>query len=178
MANALYTKGRQKFLEGSIAWLTDNIKVVLVDTGSYTINLSTDEFLSDIASGARVATSGNLASKSSTGGTADAADVTFTAVSGNQCSLIVVYKDTGTAGTSPLILAIDTATNLPVTPNGGDITVQWDNGTNKIFTLFQGLAERDRGLAQRLKDWLRGLKIPAELSPGGLWIPTPKVVLA
>jgi hypothetical protein len=24
---------------------------------------------------------------------------------------------------------------LPVTPNGGDITIQWDNTTNKIFKL-------------------------------------------
>jgi hypothetical protein len=47
----------------------------------------------------------------------------------------VIYKDTGTAATSPLIAYIDTATGLPVTPNGGDITVTWDNGSNKIFKL-------------------------------------------
>jgi hypothetical protein len=34
-----------------------------------------------------------------------------------------------------LIARIDTATGLPVTPNGGDITVQWDAGADKIFTL-------------------------------------------
>jgi len=34
-----------------------------------------------------------------------------------------------------LIAFIDTATNLPVTPNGGDIIVAWDNGANKIFKL-------------------------------------------
>lgn len=36
---------------------------------------------------------------------------------------------------SPLIAFIDTATGLPVTPNGGDITVAWDSGANKIFKL-------------------------------------------
>lgn len=142
MANQAYVKGRQKFLEGSIAYLSDNIKVVLVDVSSYTINASTDEFLSDITSGARVATSGNLASKTSTGGTANAANITFSAVTGAQCSLIVLYKDTGTASTSPLFLALDTAVNLPVTPNGGDITVQWDTGSNKIFTLRQAIKLR------------------------------------
>ena len=30
---------------------------------------------------------------------------------------------------------IDTATGLPITPNGGDIIVTWDNGANKIFKL-------------------------------------------
>src|SRR4051812_41488182 len=116
MANALYDKGRQKFLEGSIAWLTDNIKAVLVDGGAYTPNLSTHEFLSDIAGGARIATSANLATKTSTAGVADADDVTFTAVSGVQSEYVVLYKDTGVAATSPLICIIDTATGLPVTP--------------------------------------------------------------
>ena len=134
MSNALYDKGRQAFLEGSIAWLTDNIKAVLVTSG-YTPSTGTDQFLSDVPGGDRVATSGNLASKTSTSGVADAADLTFTAVSGSAVAYVVLYKDTGTAGTSPLILIIDTATNLPVTPNGGDITVQWDNGANKIFKL-------------------------------------------
>jgi hypothetical protein len=128
MANALFDKGRQKFLEGSIAWLTDNIKLVLVDHGVDTPNPSTDEFLSDIAAGARVATSGNFTGKTSTNGVADADDVTLTAVSGASVESIVIYKDTGTETTSPLIAFIDTATGLPLTPNGGDVIVVWDNG--------------------------------------------------
>jgi hypothetical protein len=135
MANALYDKGRQKFLDADIDWSADNIKVVLVDAADYTVNLSTHEFLSDVAAGGRVATSGNLASKTSTAGVADAADVTFTAVTGDQSEALVIYKDTGSAATSALIAYIDTATGLPVTPNGADITVTWDNGSNKIFKL-------------------------------------------
>ena len=136
MANALYDKGRESFLsDGTIQWTVDNIKAVLVDTALYTVNLATDQFLSDIAVGARVATSANLASKTATAGVADAADVTFSAVTGASVEAVVLYKDTGVAGTSRLITYIDTATNLPVTPNGGDITVQWDNGANKIFKL-------------------------------------------
>lgn len=134
MANSLYDLGRKAFLDGGINWASDNIKVVLVDA-TYTPNPSTDQFLSDIAGGKRVATSGNLSSKTDTAGVADAADVTFSSVSGAAVDFIVIYKDTGTASTSPLICVIDTATNLPVTPNGGDIVVQWDNGGNKIFKL-------------------------------------------
>src|ERR1700748_153792 len=99
MSNALYDKGRQSFLEGGIAYLTDNIKAVLVDSGAYTVNLGTHQFLSDIASGARIATSANLASKASTAGVASAANVTWTAVSGVQSEAVVLYKDTGTATT-------------------------------------------------------------------------------
>lgn len=137
MANALYDKGRQAFLEGSIAFLTDNIKIVLVNIagGHYTVNLATDQFLSAIASGDRVATSGNLATKTSTAGVADADDVTWSAVSGAACGAVVIYKDTGNAATSPLIAYIDTDTGLPITPSGGDIVQVWDNGASKIFKL-------------------------------------------
>lgn len=134
MANALYNKGREKFLTSSVSWSADTIKVALVDTGVYTPNLTTDEFYTSI-SAAVVGTPQTLGTKTTTDGVADAADVTFTAVTGASCEAIVIYKDTGVAGTSPLIAYIDTATNLPVTPNGGNISITWDNGTNKIFKL-------------------------------------------
>ena len=125
MANALYTKYREKALTGEVDWVDDNIKVVLVDAADYTVNLATHDFLDDIPSGARVATSGNLSGKTATNGAADADDVTFTAVSGDVSEALVIYKDSGSAATSPLIAYIDTATGLAVTPNGGDITVIW-----------------------------------------------------
>jgi phage tail sheath gpL-like len=136
MANQLYTLGRQAMSDGaSIAWLTDNIKCVLVDSGQYTPNFATDANLSDIPVGARIATSANMSSKTNVGGVFDAADVVFTAVSGVQSEFVIIYKDTGTASTSKLIAYIDTATGLPVTPTGADITVTWDNGANKIFKI-------------------------------------------
>lgn len=137
MANGLFDKGREKFLSGSISWSSDTIKECLVR--GYAVNLATHEFLSDVTGGGGgtiVATSGALASKTVTAGVADAADVTHSAVaSGAAIPYIIIYKDTGSAATSPLVAYIDTATNLPVTPNGGDITITWDNGANKIFKL-------------------------------------------
>jgi hypothetical protein len=135
MANALYDLGRQAFLDGDIDWSADNIKCVLVDAADYTVNLTTDNALDDIPAGARVATSGNLASKTSTAGVADAAPITFSTVTGDQSEALVIYKDSGVESTSLLIAYIDSATGLPVTPNGGDITVTWNNGANKIFKL-------------------------------------------
>lgn len=135
MANALFDKARQRFLEGQFNWNTDTIKAVLVDTGTYTVNLSAHEFLSDIGTGARISTSGAFTGKSTAGGAADANDITFTSVTGASIEAIIIYKDTGTDSTSPLIAFIDTATGLPITPNGGDIIVTWDNGPNKIFKL-------------------------------------------
>jgi len=135
LANQLYTKAKQGLIDGSIDLDTDNIKAVLVDGADYTPNLATHDNLDDIPVAGRVATSGNLASKTVTDGVFDAADVTISAVSGDQFEYIVLYKDTGVESTSRLILLIDTATGLPCTPNGGDITIAWDNGANKIFKL-------------------------------------------
>ena len=136
MASGLYAKTKKLMLDGDIDLLTDDLKCVLVDTADYTVDLAADDYLADIAAGGRVATSGNLATKATTGGVFDAADITFSAVTGDVCEALVIYKDTGDAATSPLIAYIDAASSgLPVTPNGGDITVTWDSGANKIFAL-------------------------------------------
>ncbi len=135
MANRLYAKGRQGFLEGAIDWDTDTIKAVLVDAADYTVNDAVDDNLDDIPAPARVATSAALTSKTVTDGVADAADTLFAAATGDQSEAVVLYKDTGVASTSRLIAYIDTATGLPVTPSGSDINLVWDNGSNKIFKL-------------------------------------------
>lgn len=135
MANALYDSGRDAFLTGDIAWDTDTIRAVLIDSADYTVNLATDNFLNDIPAAARVATAA-LASKTTDGtGVADAADVTFSAVTGDQSEAVVLYKDTGVESTSQLIAYIDTATGLPVTPSGSDILIFWSDGANRIFKL-------------------------------------------
>lgn len=135
MANALYGLGRQGFLDGSIDWDTDTIKAVLVDTAAYTVSIDVHDNLDDVPVGARIATSGALTGKTVTLGVADADDVTFTSVSGATVEAIVIYKDTGVESTSRLIAYIDTATGLPLTPNGGNVTVAWDSGASKIFKL-------------------------------------------
>lgn len=133
MASGMYALGREGFLGGDIDWDANNIKVTLIDSADYVVNLSTHDFYNDVTAGGRVATSGNLASKTKTNGTADAADVTFSAVTGDQSEALVVWADTTVESTSRLIVYIDTGTGFPVTPNGGDITVQWDAAG--IFTL-------------------------------------------
>lgn len=133
MSNALYDHGRDSFLNGGINWGSDTIKVALVNTSTYTVNLSTHQFFSDLSG--IVGTPVALSSKSSSAGVANAASATFSAVTGAASGALVLYKDTGTTTTSPLIAYIDSATGLPVTPNGGDITITWDTGSNKVFKL-------------------------------------------
>lgn len=145
MANALYDLGREGFLAGEIDANTAVLKTSLVR--GYTPNLATHKFVSDVttAGGTLVATSAAMSSITVTGGIFDAADITFTAVaSGAAIPYLLIYQSSAVTGGADVassaqrvIALIDTSTGvaLPVTPNGGDITVQWDNGTNKIFKL-------------------------------------------
>lgn len=135
MANALYDAGREGFLAGTADWDTNNIKIALIDEADDTIDLAVDDNWDDRAAASRVAISGNLASKTTTAGVADAADVTFSTVTGDPSESIDIYEDSGTESTSSLLANIDTATGLPVTPNGGNINVVWDSGANRIFKL-------------------------------------------
>lgn len=82
-----------------------------------------------------VGTPQTLGSKTTTGGVFDAADSTFTAVTGASVEMLLYYIDTGTASTSAMIMADNGATGLPVTPNGGDIVITQSNGINRIFRL-------------------------------------------
>lgn len=133
MANALYPTALKKLLDGEIDLLDDTIKIMLLD-GDAAYSAS-DEFLDDVNTDA-VATSGALASKSTTAGAFDATDVTFSALTGSACEAWVLFKDTGDAATSPLILWMDTkqdTTAFSYTPNGSDFTIQF--GASGVFTL-------------------------------------------
>lgn len=134
MANALYPKWKEGLIQASAnTALTGTLKVALVDTGTYTYSAA-HQFFSSVTgvAGTPVA----LGTKTYTNGVLGAANSTFTAVSNGSvtCEALILYIDTGTAATSPLVAYMDTGiTNMPVTPNGGDITVSW-NGSG-IFAL-------------------------------------------
>jgi hypothetical protein len=131
--SSLYDKGRQKHLEGSIAYLTDTIKVLPVKA-TYAPSLTADEFLADIVAGDRVAAAVALAAKTSTNGVADADNTTFPSVTtGLTIRYLAIYKDTGVEATSPLIALIDSmddgaggSTALSIPTNGGDVVIVWD----------------------------------------------------
>lgn len=135
MANALFVSFRNGVL-GSHATAVDldadTISICFVDHADDTPVAATDDFLDDIAAAARVpalASAPSLASKTIgtvAAGTFDAADTTFTALTGDASESLIMWKDTGTDTTCNLIAFWDTATGLPLTPNGGDVVVAWN----------------------------------------------------
>ncbi len=123
MANSMYAFGRESYLGGDLAWDSNDVRCILIDEADETVNLSTDQDLVDVTGAGIVATSSAMGSKTITNGTADCADFSFTAVTGDQSESLTWYYHTGTSSTSILICNVDTATGLPVTPNSGDIAV-------------------------------------------------------
>lgn len=133
MANAIYPKYKEAVLQSAANsnMSSGTVKVALIDTGTYTYSAA-HEFYSSVTG--VVGTPVTLASKTFTNGVFDAADASFTAVSGATAEALLIFIDTGTAGTSRLIAFIDTGvTGLPVTPNSGDINVTWN--ASGIFAL-------------------------------------------
>ena len=138
MANALFDQGREDFLAGTLDWDAAEFRVALVDDTDVTFDLGVNDFWDDLVAGLVHANgeSDALASKTTTDGVADAADKTWSSVTGDAADYVICFKETGVDSTSNLVFALDSATTgIPVTPNGGDITVTWDGGANKIFKL-------------------------------------------
>lgn len=134
MANALVTSFRNGILGAHATRVdldADTISAMFID-GAVDTPVVGDDFLDDVASGSRVPALGSapsLGTKTigSVGtGVFDAADTTFTALTGAQSEYLILFKNTGNHATSDMIAIWDTATGLPLTPNGGDVTVTWN----------------------------------------------------
>ena len=133
MANALYPKAKEAFLNADIDLAVDTIKISLIDTGTYTY-AATHQYRSDVANAAVISTA-TLTNKTTANGIFDADDALFTSVTGANAEALIIFQDSGVQSTSRLIAYIDSATGLPILPNGGDITVAFSSGSNKIFSL-------------------------------------------
>jgi hypothetical protein len=134
MANAIYLKAKEQFLQGGINLASSTVRVALVDTATYTYS-SAHEFYSSVSG--VVGAPQIITPKLFANGTfACTATLTFPLVSGASVEALVIYVDTGTPATSRLIAYLDTGvTGLPVTPNGNDITLVFAPSTGAIFTL-------------------------------------------
>lgn len=136
MANALYAKAKEALLEGLLDLTDNSIKIAFVKN-TYSVNLNTHQFLSDISESHVAATSGALSGKSTSLGVFDADNINIENYGNSGFAYMVIYQDTGTRSTSRLIAYIDTADGLPAqaTTEVISITINWSNEIYKIFSL-------------------------------------------
>lgn len=134
MANVLYDPGREGFLDGSIDWDTNDMRVMLV-LSTYVFSAA-HKFLSDLGA-VDNGRSAALGAKTVTNGVADAGDTSLVATAAAASKALVIFQHTGVDGTARLIAYIDTPTaGLPFTPSAEQtVNITWDNGANKIFKL-------------------------------------------
>lgn len=134
MANFLYDIAVDGTFNGTINWATaTNFRCIGINS-SYTPSAA-HQHLSDIISGDRETAGIAIAGATFTGRKWKFSGLLFPAVTaGHTITYVVVYIHTGTDSTSTLLACIDTATNLPVTGTGADISFTPD-GTNGLFNL-------------------------------------------
>lgn len=138
MANSLFHPYRTLVLSAPPNLSSATVKAMFVDHADDTPVVATDNAIDDILSAARVpaiASCPALASKTLgtvAAGVFDAADTVFTTLTGDASESLILFEDSGTESTSDLIAYWDTATGLPLTPNGADVTVVWN--ASGIFT--------------------------------------------
>lgn len=121
MANSFYNAGFDDIIDGTRDLLTDDYRVILIDSADYTFAIGHTS-LTSVPVAARVATSTALTSKTFATRAFDAANVTFSSVTGDASEALIIYYHTGTDSTSVPLLYLD---GFSVTPGGGDITVTW-----------------------------------------------------
>lgn len=135
MANFAFDQQRNNMWGAGtrIDYDTDTIRAMFVDHADDTPVVA-DDFIDDIASAARVPAIASCPALASVTigvvavGALDAADTVVSTLSGDQSESLILFKDTGVEGTSALGLRWDTATGLPLTPNGANVTIVWAAG--------------------------------------------------
>lgn len=140
MPNRAYLPNLRALQTAQINWETADIRCILIDVQDYTVNTDTHEFLSSVPAAARVATT-TIGGRTATvvagiGSVLDGTDALFTAVVGDPSEALIIYLHTGNDATARLLFYFDTVTGLPVTPNGGDLTVRWSDGNSKIARFY------------------------------------------
>jgi len=126
MASAVYPLGIKHVMQADITGGLDaaDIKAVLVDTAVYTYNAAHEAY--DDLTGVVATETPALTSKTIGvvgAGVFDAADAVVSSATGDSAEAVIVFWDSGTPATDYLLSynELDAA----VTPNGGDIDVQW-----------------------------------------------------
>ena len=139
MANAGFTAYRNLVWTAGPDINAGTIKAMFVDHADdtpVTGGATPDDFINDIASAARVpaiASCPTLGTKTFTAGVFDAADTVFSSLTGDQSESMILFRDTGVESTSNLLLYWDTASGLPITPNGANVTVVWSSSGIATF---------------------------------------------
>jgi hypothetical protein len=135
VANSLYPKYLDDLLNGAYDTVTASIGCALLNNSASYSSSDTD-FTALVAN--RIGSTVDLTGVTLTGVTISANSVTFTGISASlTVKAVVLFHDTGGGASGALIAWFDTGTGLPLTTDGSDVTVNWNNTptAGNIFAL-------------------------------------------
>lgn len=138
MANFIYDSAREKFLNGEISWLADDIRAALIKNNLYVGNSaaevehSTVQDILNVNAQAILQISQSLQGKSSSKGLAYSSPVVFNDVQPGEITSIILFKQGVSNLQSFLIAHIDVYLDNEMVQ---DVTIQWNTTGNKIFKL-------------------------------------------
>lgn len=110
---------------------TDDMRCSLFDQTDSGVIDATDSAYDDVNAGTIVHEGGAIGSKTigvlATGVFDSTVDYTMSSVTGDEADYLTLWRFHATPANGTLVVTWDSATTgIPVTPNGGDITVQWN----------------------------------------------------
>lgn len=135
MASGIFGNAKFKFCSGEIDLIDTQLSALLLDLNSYTPNLDIDLNISDIPEAAIIAEkvlTGKSLTKELIGGISSVVfrcdDTVFSSVTTDKnVDGIVICVDGATYSDSILIFLIDDCAEFPITTDGTDITIEWDD---------------------------------------------------
>lgn len=136
MANFIYKKAKQSFLEGEINAALNDFKILLIDTDNYVANENTDQYVSNINPSAIKWRTENLPNITTTDGILDADNMVISDYQGAAFDAIVLYQVGVTDSNSRLVFYIDSSENLPYLGYGlpAPVTIYWSNTNTRILS--------------------------------------------
>lgn len=117
---------------GAVAVLSDTLMLALIDITLYTADPDADLSYADIPSGAIVGTE-PITGAAVTNGALTFDPVVYAALVGADWAAAVVYMDSGTDATSPLMGYLDDYASAPPSPDGTDYT--WNPAAGGVIQL-------------------------------------------
>lgn len=137
MANFFYPKAKESLFKGQIDIISNQIKILLIDTSLYAPSVNTDTFVSDIPPLAIKDRSDPVQNVNINLGIVDADDVIIADYPGHPFSGLIGYQVGSSDSSSRLLFHIDTAVGLPFTgaSSTSPVTIVWNNEINKIISL-------------------------------------------
>jgi hypothetical protein len=129
----IYPSAKDAMMTGQLNLLAAPVLGVLV-TGNYVAS-HYHASLADIPPTTRVAFSGTLENRTVASGVFNADPASVLAVQGDVVTAVVLVSFSGTDISSPLVAYLNQSPDLPVNPTGGNLILNWDTSSAKIFAL-------------------------------------------